>query len=100
MVNPEDDIRVASNLLHQLEVSDIAPKPDNTIREGEIELADRIISKLSRNLHTPDGYNNESFINALSACGYTLLFLVNDLFSCQLFGLQTTKGMLVIEPKR
>lgn len=96
MINPEEDLRIAVTLIHQFENSGIPVSPQTQISAGVYELADRIINRLRRNLTDAEGYNNEMFISMMQSIGYPVLFLVNDLYSCRLFGVQTTKGIIVI----
>lgn len=97
MVDPKD-LNILVGLIRQLELSPLPQDPNNVLREGMAELSDRVIAKIRR--HVTDGYGrtNLQFLQAMQSSGFSILNLQQDLVSCHLFGLRTTKGMIEIRP--
>lgn len=97
MVDPKD-LNVLVGLIRQLELSPLPYNPTHVLQEGMTELSDRIIAKIRRHVIDKQGYTNLQFVQAMQSSGFSVLSLRQDLVSCHLFGLPTTKGLVEIRP--
>jgi hypothetical protein len=97
MVDPKE-LSILIGLIRQLEYSPLPQNPNNVLQEGMAELSDRIIAKIRRHVSDGQGRTNMHFVQAMQASGFSVLNLQQDLISCHLYGVPTTKGMVEIRP--
>jgi len=68
----------------------------HTYRLGDSPLTDQIILQTRKGLQNESGEVDYTFIEYLYREGVGVLFLINDLAACRLFGLSTAKGVIEV----